>query len=209
MFFTFEGVDGSGKSTQTMRVGEWLGNLLGEDRVVLTREPGGWEGAAETRAFVLSGGLADRWSEFFFFMMDRCEHVERVIRPSLAGGKIVLSDRYQASTLAYQIFSDPSLSEETVLYLSRLSAVVGLPQPTATFLLDLDVDAARTRLATRGENNAFDERGRAYQARVREGYLRLMACAPPDACWIRIDAAHDPDDVFLEIREHLAVRMEL
>ncbi|MDR1516223.1 MAG: dTMP kinase [Synergistaceae bacterium] len=210
MFFVLEGIDGSGKTTQTDRLEGMLKSKSGRDELVRTREPGGWEGAAAARKFVLDGGLASLWGEFFFFMLDRCEHVERVIRPALSAGKIVLSDRYTPSTLAYQIFSNPAIDSETAEYASRLGDMIGLPVPDAVFFLDVSPDIASRRLAKRGIKDRFDGRGLEYYKSVSAGYKRTMASW--SGKWVEIDASRDEDLVFrdieAEILSMLAVRSE-
>ncbi|MDR3321116.1 MAG: dTMP kinase [Synergistaceae bacterium] len=201
MFFVLEGIDGSGKTTQTDRVAEWLAGVLGLDAFLRTREPGGWDGGERAREFVLQGGLASRWSEFFFFMLDRCEHVERVIRPALSAGKVVLSDRYTPSTFAYQILGSPEVGGDAAEYLLKLPGVIGLPEPDAVFWLDIDATAAEARLSARGVMNGFDERGRKFFEMVRGGYERLWSGANN---WIKIDASRSEDDVFGELASRVS-----
>ena len=101
MFITFEGIDGSGKSTQARSIAGWLYKEAAHG-TLLTHEPGGWDGGQVLRNMVLTEGLRHRWSEPYLFMLDRAEHVARVIQPALDSGKIVLCERYHDSTLAYQ-----------------------------------------------------------------------------------------------------------
>jgi dTMP kinase len=204
MFFVLEGIDGCGKTTQAAKLEKLLSEMFGGEAVLRTREPGGWEGGEKLREFVLSGGLASHWSEFFFFMMDRCEHVERVIKPAISAGKIVISDRYSPSTLAYQILSDPEIDGGAAEYITRLADAIGLPAPDVVFLLDVGVAEAESRLASRGGANGFDERGRNFFERVREGYDGLMNSNP--GMWIKIDASRSEEEVFTDLARH-AVRM--
>ncbi|MDR3255026.1 MAG: dTMP kinase [Synergistaceae bacterium] len=206
MFFVLEGIDGSGKTTQADRVERWLKGALGGDAVLRTREPGGWEGAERARQFVLDGGLVSPWSEFFFFMLDRCEHVERVIKPALSAGKIVLSDRYAPSTFAYQIFANPAVPPESADYLERLPEVIGLPAPDAVFLLDVDARTAAARLFSRGAKDGFDGRGGRYFEMVRDGYERVGRRAKN---WIKIDASGSEDDVFAGLASRITGLLEL
>jgi dTMP kinase len=201
MFFVLEGIDGSGKTTQTDRIAEWLAGALGGDALLRTREPGGWDGAGRAREFVLQGGLASGWSEFFFFMLDRCEHVERVIRPALSAGKVVLSDRYTPSTFAYQILGNAEIGRDAAEYLLRLPGVIGLPEPDAVFWLDIDAGAAEARLSARSAVNGFDERGRKFFERVRGGYEKLWSGAKN---WIKIDASLCEDDIFDELSSRIS-----
>ncbi|MDR3076152.1 MAG: dTMP kinase [Synergistaceae bacterium] len=204
MFIVFEGIDGCGKTTQARRLSEWVGEKLGAGGVTLTHEPGGWLGGERVRDFILKGGISTRWGEFFAFMMDRCEHVERVIAPALARNRCVLCDRYVASTLAYQVFSDPETPEETAEYVARLHDVIGLPRPDCVCLLDLEPDIARVRLAARGKSNAFDYRVDDFFSRVRDGYDKIMRLSPDS--WIKIDASRSEDEVFGDLTAELETR---
>jgi dTMP kinase len=202
MFFVIEGIDGAGKSTQASRLYEWLAGELGRTRVLLTREPGGWEGADAWRERALSGGLSNNWSEFFFFMMDRCEHASRVIKPALEAGRAVVCDRYSPSTCAYQLFAAADVTRETAVHMTRIPELIGLPEPDAVFLLDMDENEAARRGGARRDGNAFDARGADYFRRVRGGYEAVMAMS--GGRWIRIDASRPEDDVFSELRDDIS-----
>jgi dTMP kinase len=204
MFIVLEGIDGSGKTTQARRLSEWLEERLGADCVVSTGEPGGWQGGERVRELILSGGLSTRWSEFFAFMMDRCEHVASVISPALEKGMCVLCDRYSASTLAYQIFSDPDMTEYTAEYIAKLSDIIGLPKPDCVCLLDICPDVAAIRLASRGKADSFDSRREIFFTRVRDGYDRIMRMSPET--WMKIDASRDEDTVFDGLTSGLGLR---
>ncbi|MDR1944148.1 MAG: dTMP kinase [Synergistaceae bacterium] len=206
MFFVLEGIDGCGKTTQAEKLEKLLAEMFGGGAVLRTREPGGWNGGEKLREFVLDGGLASPWSEFFFFMMDRCEHVERVIKPAISAGKIVVSDRYSPSTLAYQILSNPEIGGGAAGYITRLADAIGLPAPDAIFLLDIGVCEAEFRLASRDKADGFDERGRDFFERVREGYDRLMNASP--GMWIKIDASRPEEEVFSDIARHVVRTLE-
>ena len=201
MFIVFEGIDGSGKSTQAKRAADWLESRL-DKKVLLTREPGGWEGGSALRELILGGSLVSSWSEFFLFMADRCEHVERVLRPAIEHGQIVVCDRYTPSTMAYQLFGG-DVERAARGQLLRLADAVGLPRPDAIFWLDLDVDTAQRRLVDRGDRNAFDARDRGYFERVRSGYEEQMRIGASSDGWIRIDASQGREEIFAEIVRHL------
>jgi len=204
MFIVLEGIDGGGKTTQVRRLFGWLEERLGAGCVVSTGEPGGWLGGERVRELILGGGLSTRWGEYFAFMMDRCEHVARVISPALEKGMCVLCDRYSASTLAYQVFSDPDITERTAEYMAGLSDIIGLPKPDCACLLDIGPDIAASRLAARGKADSFDSRREIFFTRVRAGYDRIMRMSP--GAWMKIDASRDEDAVFCDLTGGLELR---
>jgi len=189
-FITFEGVDGAGKTTQLRRLAERLGTS-GLD-VVQTREPGGAPGAEEIRALLVTGDPA-RWSaatELLLFTAARRDHVERTVRPALAAGRVVLSDRYVDSTRAYQ--GVQGLREQTDA-LHRL--MIGL-DPDLTLIFDLDPAEALARAGARDHaEDRFERRGLAFQQALRRAFLDI-AQAAPDRCRV-IDAAR-PEAVVAE-----------
>lgn len=196
MLIVFEGIDGSGKSTQAAFAADWLRARFGE-RVLPTREPGGWDGGEALRELILTGSLVAPWSEFFLFMADRCEHVERVLRPALEAGKFVVCDRYSPSTMAYQLFGG-GVGSEVRDYLLGLPDALALPKPDVVFWLDLEVAVAQRRLGMRGDANSFDVRGRDYFERVRAGYeaqMHMQASVAEGGGWIRVDASGECDEI--------------
>jgi dTMP kinase len=206
MFFVFEGIDGSGKTTQASRLEKYLAEAPDCPPPLLTREPGGWEGGERVREFLLKGELANPWSEFFLFMMDRCEHVDRVIKPALLEGKVVLSDRYMPSSIAYQLFGNKTATDGAVEHILRMSDEIGLPRPDAVFLLDVGVETALERVRSRGKLNNFDERGRIFFARVREGYEKIKSSSDG---WITIDASKSEDEVFGDLVSQISMILNL
>lgn len=207
MFVVLEGIDGCGKTTQADCIEHWLSEALGAGKVVRTREPGGWTGGDVLRDLVLHHDFENPWSEWFLFMLDRCEHVARVIEPALRAGKIVVSDRYNPSTIAYQILGNETISHETAEHVMKTASLVGLPKPDLVFLLDIGVDDAQNRLGSRAKRDNFDARGRAYFERVRSGYETLMRSEGADGSWIRIDANRPIESVFDDIKSTLASRI--
>jgi len=174
VFLSFEGIDGSGKSTQARRLAEGL-RAAGR-RVVLTREPGGSPGAEEIRRLLVEGA-AGRWSaetELLLFNAARRDHLERVIAPSLAGGAVVICDRFADSTRVYQ-----GVRGGLRALADRLQAeVIGL-EPDRTFILDMDPGPALARgLARGGGEDRFEAMGVGLQTRLREGFLALAAEFP-------------------------------
>lgn len=190
-FITFEGGEGTGKSTQLRRLAD---RLRGEGRaVVATREPGGSPGA-ETIRDLLVNGAADRWSpvtETLLMYAARRDHIERVIAPALARGDWVVCDRFADSTRAYQGAAggtDPALIAALETY------VLGEVRPDLTLVLDLPVETGLARAASRpGAETRFESKGQAFHARLREAFLAIAA-AEPGRCAV-IDAAGDMDQV--------------
>ncbi len=175
MFISFEGIDGSGKSTQARMLAETLRGL-GHD-VVLTREPGGSPGAEDIRRLVLEGD-PDRWSaetEILLFTAARRDHLERVIAPALAAGRIVITDRFANSTRVYQGLTRGDLR-------ARVDALHDLMigrDPDLTFLIDIDPAAGLSRAKGRkGHEERFEDFGEDLQTRARAGFLSLAQAAP-------------------------------
>lgn len=171
MFVTFEGIDGSGKSTQATLLAE---RLLADGRdVVVTREPGGTELGERIRDLVLHGGHVSPWAEALLYAASRAQHVDEVIRPALERGAWVVCDRYVDSSVAYQGVGR-GLGLDRVLELN-LGAVAGL-LPDRTFLLELDVAELAGRL--RGDHDRLEREPGDFHARVAEGYRELAARYP-------------------------------
>ena len=174
-FISFEGIDGSGKSTQARMLRDALAEQ-GHD-VVLTREPGGSPGAEEIRALVLQGD-PDRWSaetELLLFTAARRDHLERLIDPALAQGKIVLCDRFADSTRLYQGLSRGDLRAKV----DALHDLMIGREPDLTLLIDMDPEKALTRAFDRaGTEERFEEMGLEMQQRMRGGFLELAKAAP-------------------------------
>lgn len=174
LFITFEGGDGSGKTTQSTLLAEWLKE---QDRtVVLSREPGGTELGVELRNIVLHrrGHIAPR-AEALIYAADRAHHIATKIRPALERGDIVLQDRYLDSSVAYQ-GAGRVLDAGEVRDLS-LWATEGL-LPDLTILLDLDEQLVTHRLKERTQYDRLEEEKQDFHARVRAAYLELAAAEP-------------------------------
>ncbi|QOL82638.1 dTMP kinase [Pseudooceanicola spongiae] len=175
LFLSFEGIDGSGKSTQARQLAAALRDL-GRD-VVLTREPGGSPGAEEIRALVLQGE-PDRWSaetEILLFTAARRDHLERTIQPALARGAVVICDRFADSTRVYQGLSRGDL-RDTVDQLHSL--MIGR-EPDITVLIDMDPEVGLSRaLSRKGSEERFEGFGADLQKAMRKGFLALAAAAP-------------------------------
>lgn len=194
LFLTFEGIDGSGKSTQARMLAARLEDD-GHD-VVLTREPGGSPGAEEIRRLVLEGD-PDRWSaetEILLFTAARRDHMERTILPALAAGKIVVCDRFADSTRLYQGLSRGDL-RGLVDELHRL--MIGR-EPDLTILIDMDPDLGHARaLSRKGAEERFEEFGPDLQRRMRAGFLALAEEAPER--FRVIDGNRDMDSVAADV----------
>jgi dTMP kinase len=174
-FITFEGIDGSGKSTQVHTLATAL--RAGGAEVVETREPGGAPGAELIRALLVSGDTG-RWSpetEILLFTAARRDHLERTIRPALNRGATVISDRFADSTRVYQGVARADL-RPTVDALHALA--IGI-EPDLTLILDLAPDVALARgLARGGAEDRFERFGQGFQERLRAGFLALAAEFP-------------------------------
>jgi dTMP kinase len=174
LFLTFEGGDGSGKSTQSALLASWLEE---QGRTVLsTREPGGTELGDEIRDIVLHrrGHIAPR-AEALLYAADRAHHIATKVRPALERGDIVLQDRYLDSSVAYQ-GAGRVLEPDEVRGLS-LWAAEGL-LPDLTILLDLDESIGQDRLKARTKYDRLEDEEQDFHGRVRDGYLALAAAEP-------------------------------
>ncbi|APX10657.1 dTMP kinase [Tateyamaria omphalii] len=169
-FITFEGIDGSGKSTQARRLAEHL-RSLGHD-VILTREPGGSPGAEEIRALVLQGD-PDRWSaetELLLFTAARRDHMERLIQPAVDAGKIVICDRFADSTRMYQGLSRGDLRGKV----DTLHDLMIGREPDLTILIDMNPGQGLARAKGRqGTEERFEDFGTDLQEKMRAGFLGL------------------------------------
>ncbi len=187
-FLSFEGIDGSGKSTQSRLLADAL-RAQGHS-VVLTREPGGSAGAEDIRRLVLEGA-ADRWStetELLLFTAARRDHVEKTITPALARGDIVICDRFADSSRIYQGLTRGDL-RATV---DRLHDLMIAIEPDLTFLVDIDPALGLSRAVARaGSEQRFEGMGLALQQRARAGFLALAAAHPAR---IRLVAGAQPPE---------------
>jgi dTMP kinase len=189
VFVSFEGIDGSGKSTQA----ELLRDALAGDReAVLTREPGGTELGEGIRALLLEGGDITPWAEAALFAAARAELVELVIAPALERGAHVVSDRYVDSSLAYQGIAR-GLGFERVLDMN-LAATRGLfPDLTILLLLDPEECARRS-----GATDRIEREGDDFRVRVDAAYRELAQLFPDRI--VAVDADRPPDVIAEEIR---------
>lgn len=174
-FLSFEGIDGSGKSTQARLLAQGLRDA--GHKVTLTREPGGSPGAEEIRRLVLEGD-PDRWSaetEILLFTAARRDHLERLIRPALARGVWVVTDRFADSTRVYQ---GAARAEQRALVDDLHGLMIGL-EPDLTFVIDIDPEISLRRGQARGGNeDRFEGMGLDFQRRLRDGFRALADEAP-------------------------------
>ncbi|NNE80822.1 MAG: dTMP kinase [Silicimonas sp.] len=195
-FITFEGIDGSGKSTQARLFAAYLKAKGGE--VVLTREPGGSHGAEEIRRLLVEGN-PDRWSpetEILLFTAARRDHLEKTILPALDRGASVVSDRFADSTRVYQ---GAARGDLRALVDQLHDAVIG-KEPDLTFVIDMDpAEALRRGLARQSGEDRFEDMGAGFQERLRDEFHRLVE-EHPDRCHL-VDGQHDPDVIAREVAE--------
>lgn len=203
LFVTFEGIDGSGKSTQARRLTENLRNA--GYQVVLTREPGGSKGAEEIRRLLVEGD-PDRWSaqtEILLFTAARRDHLEKTIQPGLADGSIVISDRFADSTRVYQGAARADLRD----VVDTLHDLMIGREPDLTFVLETDPETSLKRgLARKSGEDRFEELGLDFQTRLRTGFQALCSDFP-QRCQ-SIDGSRAEDEIAAEILDRLMAHLE-
>ena len=206
-FVTIEGGDGSGKTRHIRLLGEYL-DTRGVSPLI-TREPGDTPMGKELRRLLVEGGpdsLSDE-TELFLVLADRAQHVREVVRPAFEQGRLVMSDRYADSTLAYQGYGRGMDLE----LLRRLNLVAtGGTMPDLTVILDCPVEAALARAAERLDRQAvredrFEAEGVAFHSRVREGFLELAAAEPSRCVVVRSDGPVEATQE--QVRRVVAERM--
>jgi dTMP kinase len=196
VFVSFEGVDGSGKTTQARLLERHLAGLGRE--VVATREPGGTELGEELRRLVLDGPDMTPWAEAALFAASRAEHAAEVIRPALARGADVVCDRFVDSSLAYQGIAR-GLGLDLVLQLN-LTVLEGLV-PDRTFVVA--VDAATAAARRKGEPDRIEQEGDGFQAEVGRAYAQLAERFPERV--ELVDGAQPPAKIAAEVRRRLGL----
>jgi dTMP kinase len=214
-FITFEGLDGTGKSTQMRRLAAVL--RAAGHKVIETREPGGTPTAEKIRKILLDSGTAGLapLAEMALMFASRAQHIAEVIEPGLAAGNIVLCDRFTDSTEAYQ-GSGRKLGSEPVRELHRV--LCGNLQPDLTLLLDSNPHASLSRARRRNKRNAkgagrshdenrFEQETRAFFGRVRDGYLAIAKREPGRV--VMVDARGTPGQTHGKIREVVQKKLKL
>lgn len=204
MFITLEGPEGSGKTMQLPKLADYL-RQQGYD-VLTTREPGGTSISEQIRTVLhnLENKEMNPRTEILLFQASRAQLVEQVIRPHLAKGGVVLSDRYADSTLAYQGYGHQ-------MDIQPLKALVtfatGGLKPDLTILLDVDVETGLRRKELKGEWNRLDAYNLEFHHRAHQGYLQLVQDEP--GRWVVIDATQSPAQVQNEMRRVVSERLAL
>lgn len=200
-FITFEGVEGAGKSTQSKLLVEYLNNNGIE--AVWTREPGGCEGAEEIRKLLVNGAV-NKWdgiTELLLMYAARRDHTEKKIKPLLKEGKVVVSDRYFDSTMAYQGYGY-ELDLNKIKQVQKI--VLDDFEPDLTIILDLDVKQGLERTDKRGDKNRYEDMKIDFHNRVRNGFLNLVKENPKRVKLINVedksieDLQKDIIDIILE-----------
>ncbi len=196
IFITFEGIEGSGKTTQIALLEEYL-YRKGEP-VLRTREPGGTKIGDAIRHLLLdlSNSKMDPKAELFLYLASRAQHIAEVIRPALESGKTVLCDRFTDATIAYQRYG----REIAAVEVEQAAAVAAKGvSPVLTFLLDIEPKKAVARLTGRREINHLDRESLAFYKRVRDGYLAIARANRKRVMIIPTD--RDISNVASEIRD--------
>lgn len=211
VFITFEGMEGSGKSTVMARIGAWL--EVGGREVVYTREPGGTPLGRDLRSILLDTRNSDivPKAELFLYLADRAQHAASVVRPALERGAAVLSDRYADSTVVYQGYGR-GLDMDMLQTLNAMA--VNSVWPGLTLLLDIAPEMglarANARNAAEGKNvseGRFEAESLEFHTRVRRGFLDLAARNPDR--FVVVDGSQDQDTVFAQAREVVRSRFAL
>jgi dTMP kinase len=197
-FITFEGIEGSGKSTQLLRLAARLG-----ERAVATREPGGTAIGRGVRDVLLdpANRVMAPMAELLLYFADRAQNLAEVIRPGLAEGRVVLCDRHVESSLAYQGYGR-GLPLDAIRELAAL-ATGGL-RPDLIVLIDVPVEVGLARVGRRGEQDRLEREVLAFHERVRAGFAALLAEEP--SRWLQLDGTQPEDAVFAALCRGLAAR---
>lgn len=208
----FEGVEGSGKTTQLQRCSSWLQasglqeclGAIGEKiALVVTREPGGTSLGVSLRQLLLEGhsSLIQDRTELLMYAADRAQHVEEFLKPQLALGTIILCDRYTDSTVAYQGYGR-GLDLKLIQQLNQI-ATDGL-ESDLTLWLDLDVEMGLKRAQQRGRADRIEQANLEFHRRVQQGFTQLAVSNPERI--VKIDASKSEAEVYLAIQEILRQR---
>tara|TARA_Y100001968_G_scaffold313607_1_gene337972 strand:- start:70 stop:705 length:636 start_codon:yes stop_codon:yes gene_type:complete len=200
-FIVIEGIDGSGKTTQINQLSTWLKDtdiIPGNNKLVVTREPGGTKLGQSIRSLLLNTSIEqnpDSITELLLYAADRAQHVNEIIRPSLNKGDWVISDRFCGSTLAYQGYGR-KLDIKLIKTLETI-ATQGIA-PDITFLLDITVDESIKRRLDR-KNDRIEKEGRDFLSNVSLGFKALSE----DKKWKKISAFKSKEEIISEIKSEI------
>ncbi len=205
MFITFEGGEGSGKSTQTRFLAEFL--TKNSYKNILTREPGGTKNAEDIRKMLVEGS-ANRWSpitEILLYMAARNDHVVNLIKPELAKQTIVICDRFTDSTLAYQGYGH-GIDSQIINQLNDIASQGIVPD--LTFILDIDPEIGISRTKKRHNNeNRYENMDINYHKRVRSGFLEI-AKKSKERC-VLLDASEPLEEIKNKIKSIIVKKISL
>lgn len=192
-FITFEGIEGSGKSTQSKKLHEFFLNRKLD--AILTREPGGSKASEKIREILLCEEIEklEAKSELFLNFAARLEHLEKLIKPALAQGKTVISDRFFDSTYTYQ---GSAFGLDSKLIDDVRKMAIGDFAPDITFLIDVPVEVAFARIENRSSNNRYEKFGQDFHQKVRNGFLKLASENPRI---VVIEGTKSQDEIFKKI----------
>lgn len=174
-FITFEGIEGSGKSTQAKLLQKYF--LDKNIPAILTREPGGTKLAEEIRALLINGAVdkMDGVCETLLNFAARRDHLEKLVKPALARGEMIICDRFFDSTIAYQGFGQ---NVNLQIIENIKNAAIDDFKPNITFLIDMDVEMAFERIKARFENNRYEKMNQDFHQKVRQGFLEIAKNNP-------------------------------
>ncbi len=205
-FIVFEGIDGSGKTTQISKLSKWLNGtelIPNKNKLVITREPGGTQFGQSIRSLLLDTSRKikpDSITELLLYAADRAQHVNEIILPSLNKGDWVISDRFCGSTLAYQGYGR-KLDIKLIKQLETI-ATQGV-SPDITFLLDIPIDESIRRRVHR-EEDRMEQEGREFLSNVSIGFKALCE----ENKWKRISALKSTEDIISEIKSEIQKLLE-
>ena len=202
ILITFEGGEGSGKTTQIQNLVKWFESEFLNTDLVVTREPGGTEGAELIRDLLVRGS-SDRWqpiTEALLMSASRHEHIKNVVEPALARNEVVISDRFFDSTTVYQGIVG-GVDAKAIDAMTKL--VCGNVVPDLTFLLDMDAKVGLARAGNRDDGETrFEEKGLSFHQKVRDAFLQLAHAH--ESRFVIVDATLPASDIAEIIRDKVA-----
>lgn len=197
-FITFEGIEGSGKSTQIELLKDFFKERSTD--VVFTKEPGSSKIGSYIREILLNKNNSILpYTELLLILADRIQHVHEIIEPQLKAGNIVVSDRYIESSIAYQGQREGLNKEEIINFIEKLN----LPVPDITFLLDLPVEYGLNRAKKRANLDRFESEDISFHKKIRSAYLEMHDQNPSRI--IKIDASLKSEEVFEIIKKNIKI----